>query len=105
MGAEYDTSNKSINILNKFYIWIDQKINNSENYKYAEYLYKNYSQIQFFNNIKDAMKFLKKIEFNLTYIIVSGSLFKEFIFEIKSIENKIFTAPKIIIFTSELTKT
>ena len=46
----------------------------------------------------------KKIKFYLTYIIISGTLYPDFIFELKNIEDKILTCPKIIIFTSESTK-
>ena len=45
-----------------------------------------------------------KIKFNLTYVIVSGSLFDKFISILKDIENTISKVPKIIIFTSEETK-
>ena len=98
MGAE---SSKS----EKYYIWVDSNIKNYENSEYAKILSKTYANISFYNNIKDAIKYLKKIKFNLTYIIVSGSLFVEFITELKIFENKISTVPKIIIFTSEKTKT
>ena len=60
--------------------------------------------ISFFNNIKDGIICLQKIKFDLTYIIVSGSFFAEFINELKKLENKISTVPKIIIFTSEKKK-
>ena len=86
------------------YIWIDKNINNSENNEYSKLLSKSYSNISFFNNIKDAMKHLEKIKFNLTYIIISGSLFIDYISELKNIENKISTSPRVIIFTSESTK-
>ena len=101
MGVECDISNKDIQ---KYYIWVDSKIKNSENSVYANYLSKQYDKISSFTNIKDAMKYLKKIKFKMTYIIVSGALFAEFISELKILENKITTVPKIIIFTSESTK-
>ena len=40
----------------------------------------------------------------MTYVIVSGSLFFDFISELKNIENKISTCPKLLIFTSESKK-
>ena len=105
MGIECDNTKKGIEIN---YIWIDPNINNSENSEYTKNLskiYANISKISFFTNIKDSMKFFQNIKFNLTYIIVSGSLFSQFILELKNLENKISTVPKIIIFTSESTKT
>ena len=90
--------------IQKYYIWVDSKIKNSENSVYTDYLSKKYDTISSFTNIKDAMKYLQKIRFRLTYIIVSGALFAEFISELKILENKITTVPKIIIFTSESTK-
>ena len=103
MGGE---SSSESNKKNKdyYYIWVDSKIKNSENSEYAKFLSKTYANISFFNNIKDALKSLQKIKFNLTYIIVSGSFFAEFITELKKFENKISTVPKIIIFTSEKRK-
>ena len=84
-----------------YYIWVDSKIQNSENYEYAQYLSKTYENISFYNNIKDAIKYVQDIKFNLTYIIVSGSFFAEFIAELKKLEKEISIVPKIIIFTSE----
>ena len=87
-----------------YYIWVDSKIKNSENSEYAKNLSKTYANISFFDNIKDAIKYLQKIKFDLTYIIVSGKLFAEFITELKNCEKTISTVPKIIIFTSEKRK-
>ena len=87
-----------------YYIWIDSKINNNENSKYSGILSKTYTNIHYFTNIKDAIILFQKIKFNLTYIIVSGTFFVEFISRLKNIENEISTVPKIIIFTSESIK-
>ena len=87
-----------------YYIWVDANINNFENSEYIRELSRKYPNISIFNNIKDAMKHLEKIKFYLTYIIVSGSLFTNYISKLKSIENKISTSPRVIIFTSESTK-
>ena len=87
-----------------YYIWVDSKIKNSENSEYSKNLSKTYANISFFNNIKDAILCLQKIKFDLTYIIVSGSFFAEFIAELKISEKIISTVPKIIIFTSEKRK-
>ena len=62
-----------------YYIWIDANINNFENSEYIRELSRKYPNISIFNNIKDAMKHLENIKFYLTYIIVSGSLFTNYI--------------------------
>ena len=87
-----------------YYIWIDSNIKNEENSYYAETLSKLYKNISFFTNIQDAMIYIKKIKFKLTYIIISGSLFLEYISLFKNIENNISIVPKLIIFTSVSTK-
>ena len=87
-----------------FYIWVDSNINNLENTEYSIYLNKKYPNICIFNNIEEAINYFLKIKFHITYIIVSGSLFKQFILKLKKEVNKISTVPKIIIFTSEFTK-
>ena len=87
-----------------YYIWIDSKIKNSENFEYSKELRKKYPNITLFENLENGIKYLLKIKFKITFIIVSGSFFPEFISSLKKIENKILTVPRIIIFTSELTK-
>ena len=87
-----------------YYIWIDSNIKNKENSEYSRELKTKYPNIALFKNIKDALIYFSKIKFSLTFMIVSGSLFPEFISSLKNVENKILTAPKILIFTSETTK-
>ena len=97
--------NQSSKILENYaYIWVDSNINNLENSKYAKDLVKKYPNISFFKQAKDAIKYFKKIKFRITYIIVSGSLFPEFISKLKDAIYEISAAPKIQIFTSESTK-
>ena len=86
-----------------FYIWVDANINNSENSEYSKYLKKKYQNIALFTKVQNAIKYFIKIKFHITYIIVSGSLFAEFIFKLKNAINKISAVPKIIIFTSKVT--
>ena len=87
-----------------YYIWIDPNINNKENTEYAITLLKFYKNLFLFTKIEEAIKVIKNINYQLTYIIISGSLFMEFISKFKNIQNNISTAPKLIIFTSERTK-
>ena len=87
-----------------YYIWVDPNIYNKENTEYANILSKVYKNLNLFDNVKDAIKYLKQIEYKLTYIIISGSLFLEYINMFKNIQNEITIAPKLIIFTSEATK-
>ena len=101
MNNEIDTIKKNED---NYYIWIDPNINNRENTEYANTLKKIYKNFSLFTNIKDAIKKLKNIKYQLTYIIISGSLFLEYISIFKNLENLISTAPKLIVFTSEITK-
>ena len=87
-----------------YFIWVDSNMRNFENSEYVNYLSKINAYQYYFTKIQDAMICLQKIQFSLTYFIVSGSLFPEFISNLRVIENRISTAPKIIIFTSESTK-
>ena len=87
-----------------YYIWIDPNINNKENTEYAKTLLKFYKNLFLFTKIEEAIKVIKNINYQLTYIIISGSLFMEYISKFKNIQNNISTAPKLIIFTSERTK-
>ena len=87
-----------------YYIWIDLNIKSKENSDYAKILSKLYKNLSLFTNVKEALMYLQTIKFKLTYIIISGSLFLEYIYLFKNIENNISTAPKLIIFTSESTK-
>ena len=80
------------------YIWIDSNINNEENLEYSKELLKKYPNIALFTKVEDALNIFKKIKFHITFIIVSGSLFLEFIEKLKGIISEISAVPKIIIF-------
>ena len=54
--------------------------------------------------MKSGIKKLKQIKFKNTFVISSGSLYKEFIKEFKKEENLINTIPKILIFTRDRNK-
>jgi hypothetical protein len=85
------------------YIWIDSNIENLENLQYTLILKEKYPTIAIYKRIEEALEYFKKVKFNVTYIIVSGSLFAEFKKKLDKIINEIYTVPKIIIFTSETT--
>ena len=86
------------------YIWIDSNINNTENYEYSRDLLTKYRNTKLFSEIEEAIVFFIQIKFRIAFIIISGSLFPEFITKLKGIINEITAVPKIIIFTSESTK-
>ena len=97
-------SSVNTKIENYDYIWIDSNINNEENSEYSKDLIKQYPKIALFTQVEEALNFFKKIKFSITFIIVSGSLFPEFISQLKEMVYNISSVPKIIIFTSESTK-
>ena len=93
------TNDIRFNIIN--IIWIDLKVDNKENQFYLGELKKiKNAKIFCFKNIMDALILIKKIKFSETNIIISGSLYTEFIGKFKENLTDICIIPKIIIFTS-----
>ena len=83
-------------------LWLDKIVNNDENKDYQKKLKKIKNiQLNTFCEIKDCIEKLKKIEFEKTYIIVSGSLSEKFFIELEKNIHIIKVIPEIIIFTSE----
>ena len=81
-------------------IWIDPNIDNEENTKYIKELQDiNCFNIRYFKNVVDAITLIKSIRFIETNIIISGSLYSEFVEKFKENITNIFIIPKIIIFT------
>lgn len=79
-------------------VWIDKKINNSENKNYQSN-FRSLSNISLncFENVNDGINFLKQIEFERIIIITSGSIYSEFISSFKANINNFRIAPRIII--------
>jgi len=90
-----NSSNEITNI-----IWIDPNVYNGENSNYFEELenIKN-TKISRFTNVDDALEPIKSLKFSETTIIISGSLYTEFIKKFEENLTDIFIIPKIIIFT------
>ena len=86
-------------------IWIDQYVDRQENIYYQEELKKN-SEIKLvcIKNVDLAIRLFKKLNFRRIIIIVSGSLYQEFFQKFKSNLSQLAIVPKIIIFTSSVTK-
>ena len=83
-------------------IWLDSNINSKENLFYQSIIDDtNKFKLSSFTNIQESMDKLKSIKFEKTYIVVSGSLSKEFFFEFEKIINEVKICPIIIIFTSK----
>ena len=100
MGASSNNISKINNNLLNIIIWIDPNINNYENTKYIKDLesFKN-TRIYPFKDISDSLEKIKTIKFEDTHIIVSGSLYSEFIKKLEENIRDIYVVPKIIIFT------
>ena len=81
-------------------IWIDINVDNEENSMYVKELelLGNF-KINCFKFIENAIESIKKINFEQTFIIVSGKLYKDFIEKFKENLNDIYIIPRIIIFT------
>ena len=85
---------------NKRIILIVENLSSFETITYMTELKKKFLNISKFDDIKAALFFLKCISFELTYVIISASLYNEFLQEFKAIESELLTAPKIIIISS-----
>ena len=82
-------------------IWLDANVNNEENMLYQQKINQlNKFNLFLFTKTRDCILKIKSIQFEKTYILVSGSLSKEFFEEFERIINKILICPTIIIFTS-----
>ena len=105
MGASSNNISKINNNLLNIIIWIDPNIDNSENTKYINELkrFKNL-EMHTFKDISDSLKQIKKIRFEETHIIVSGTLYSEFIEKLEENIRDIYVVHKIIIFTSSKEK-
>ena len=91
-------------------IWIDENIFNDENTRYYTEIYdiinnKNneYASFRFlrFQKISEFFIIVQYIKFQTTIIIISGSLYYDFIIEFIKNLNNIYIIPKIIIFAND----
>ena len=103
MGNEENIEEKLIyqDYQNCNLLWLDKKVNNDENKYYQQYI-KKIRQIKFytFTEINDCIKKLKKIKFEKTFVLISGSLANDFFIEIEKNINEFKVLPVIMIFTS-----
>ena len=68
--------------INENLFWLDPNVNNPENLYYQREIKEmNKFHLFLFTNIKECISELKKIQFQKTYILISGSLSKEFFME------------------------
>lgn len=90
-------------------IWIDKNVDSEENIQYYNDLYNtiiyNSKEYKYFYYKKcltfaEAINYIKNIKFQATIIIISESLYYEFIEQFIKNLNNIFIIPKIIIFTT-----
>ena len=84
-------------------IWIESEIDKDEIVQYTKDLEKNKSlNLKLFADIDETINYLKKLQFQETKIIVSGSLYTEFVNSFKENIAEMYIAPKIIVFTSDI---
>ena len=104
ISAKSNTQTNSINIINpninSTIIWIDRHLDSKENVLYIDEL-TNLDKIEpkTFKNIEDAINHIKTLKFKEIKIIVSGSMYSEFIKNFKNNIRNMYIAPKIIVFT------
>ena len=67
-------------------IWIDTNIHNNQNTQYTKEIHKfKFLKIKVFENIKEAINYIKEIKFESTKIIISGELYSEFLNSLKEV--------------------
>jgi surface protein len=81
-------------------LWIMPTADNEENSEYQQILKKINFKVFKFTNIDECIEKLKKIKFEKTFVIVSGSYSKEFFIKLEGVVNELKVIPKNIIFTS-----
>ena len=80
-------------------IWIGKTINDTENSYYQKVLKDKGYNLYTYTEIDDGLEKLKKIKFELTYLIITGSYFNDFSYKLTNIKDNLFVCPNIIIFT------
>ena len=83
-------------------IWIDEKINNSENKNYLEKMKNDYPNIKInvYDNLEEGFNEILNLEFVSTFVIVSGRLYSQYYQKLKENLVKIKCIPINLIFTS-----
>ena len=81
-------------------IWIDKNVNNKSTKELQNEIRKyDALKLECFDNLESGIKFIQKIKFQKTLIILSGRLYPEFHASYKQIAENLLIIPKIIIFT------
>lgn len=83
-------------------IWIDEKINNSENKSYLEKMKNVYPNIKInvYDNLEEGFNEILNLEFVCIFVIVSGRLYSRYYHKLKENLVKLKCIPINIIFTS-----
>ena len=83
-------------------IWIDEKINNSENKNYLEKMRNDYPNIKInaYDNLEEGFNEILNLEFVSTFVIVSGRLYSQYYQKLKENLVKIKCIQINLIFTS-----
>ena len=99
------SSSQNLSLVEINVIWIDTNIDNEENKFYCKSLGLMDSLIvKLFNNVNEAIEYMKQIKFQETKIIVSGRLYSDLIIKFKENIIDMLFAPKIIVFTNNKEK-
>lgn len=91
---------KAREIINRL-VWIDAKVNNSENTGYQNKLKAKYGlKIETYDKAGDGIRALEKIQFESIFVITSGSIYPEFFGYMQRTFSELRVIPFSIIFTS-----
>ena len=97
----YDKIEENSCYQESYLLWVDSNVNNKENKSYQDMIKKiDNIHLSIFTDINKCISNLIKIEFDKTFIMVSGSLSSDFFNKLEENLDKKIVMSQIIIFTS-----
>ena len=85
----------------QYILWIVEDIYNIENLNYQNQLKSEFPGFKFYcyNLVENIIKNIKQIEFENTYVIINGRIYKNFMLDFYTNMKDIYTIPKFVIFS------
>ena len=85
----------------QYILWIVEDLYNIENLNYQNQLESEFPGFKFYcyNLVENIIKNIKQIEFENTYVIINGRIYKNFMLDFYTNMKDIYTIPKFVIFS------
>ena len=85
----------------QYILWIVEDLYNIENLNYQNQLKSEFPGFKFYcyNLVENIIKNIKQIEFENTYVIINGRIYKNFMLDFYTNMKDIYTIPKFVIFS------